>query len=226
MHISTHEIHIWTADLSITQEQDGFNLLSPDECARANRFHFPIHKTRFIAARSMLRKILGIYLNLAPQEIIFGYNSNQKPYLTEFDHLQFNLSHSGQMAIYAFAIGQAIGVDIEEIRNSYKPSFAKRFFSPQENHELQNLSPQDQAAGFYRIWAHKEAIIKASGKKLSTPLATISVSIHSDHQTVIMDQKQWTVLSLPIHPDYQAAIASNQAVESITYCNKFKQSSL
>src|SRR5262245_35272750 len=46
-------------------------LLSPDECQRAERFHRPTDRRRFVAARGILRKIISAYLMLATDEARF-----------------------------------------------------------------------------------------------------------------------------------------------------------
>ncbi|MEN9568287.1 MAG: hypothetical protein RLZZ69_3483, partial [Cyanobacteriota bacterium] len=54
-------VHIWRANLGLsTPEIENLTtLLSTDEIARANKFRFVQHKNRFIAARGILRQLLG-----------------------------------------------------------------------------------------------------------------------------------------------------------------------
>lgn len=224
MHIERNEIHVWSADLVLTaeQEKNKFALLSADERERALRFHFPIHRQRFIAARSALRQILSLYLHVAAEDILFAYGEHKKPYLQiPGSTLQFNLAHSFDRAVYAFTLNHAIGVDIEKMEDDDKQDIATRFFSPEENEELMRLSKHDKIAGFYRIWSRKEALIKAVGKGLSIPLSSFSVSASDASQTVILENESWTLLSLPIHPDYQSALASNQQINKIHYWDFF-----
>ena len=220
--ISSNEIHIWTSHLRLTtqQEDESLNLLSNDECIRAKRFHFPIHRKRFVAARSTLRNILSCYLNILPKEIIFLYDDYQKPYLKiSFNtDLQFNVSHSHDIALFAFSYKRPIGVDIEKIKATYNDHVARRYFSEKEYQSLMSLPEQERINGFYSIWAKKEAIIKAVGKGLAMPLNQFSVSIQPAQEFIQIDHTEsWTLLPLSIDIQYQAAVATNQAVHTLSY---------
>jgi 4'-phosphopantetheinyl transferase len=222
MQINSNDIHIWSHHLTLTKEQENKKmfLLSDDEKERAKRFHFAIHRQRFIAARSRLREILSFYLAIAPEDIVFAYTENNKPFLHIPRHaeLQFNLSHSEDMAVYAFTLQYAVGIDIEKNQNSYDEAVAKRFFSRAENDELMQLPIDTRAFGFYQIWSRKEAIIKATSKGLSLPLSSFSVTLQDGAQTVMLSpNERWSLFPLAIHPQYHAAVATNQTVKTILY---------
>lgn len=228
MQIKPDEIHIWSTDLTLSDAQvdENFALLSPDEGNRANRFRFPIHRQRFIAARSMLRKIISLYTAVNPQEIIFGYDANKKPFLQfpDMTSLQFNLSHSDNLAVYALTLDHAIGIDVEKIMPDYNQDVAERFLSPQENAALLDLPPEKRVLGFYKIWSRKEAVIKAVGKGLAIPLSSFSVSVNDDFEVVMIDNtEKWSLLSIFLQPAYQSAIATNQSIKKISYWNLIDQ---
>uniref|UniRef100_UPI0019D6D949 4'-phosphopantetheinyl transferase family protein n=1 Tax=Anaplasma marginale TaxID=770 RepID=UPI0019D6D949 len=68
------------------------------------------------------------YLNLDPKQIQFKYSDRGKPSLAD-NSLEFNLSHSQDLAIYGFTKNRKIGVDLEYLR--YMPdaeNLANRFF--------------------------------------------------------------------------------------------------
>lgn len=227
MQLEPNEIHVWSTTLTITtdEEKEKFTVLSQDECERADRFHFPIHRKRFIAARSMLRHILGLYLNALPEDIVFAYTEHEKPYLSTPNNtqLQFNLAHSHDIAVYAFTLNQAIGVDIEKVKASYDDAVAKRFFSPKENAELVQLSRDAQIDGFYRIWSRKEALIKATGKGLIIPLSSFSVSASDISEVITLEDENWSLIPLSIEAGYQSALASNQNIKKVLYWQLFDQ---
>lgn len=217
MQIEPHEVHIFSADLDLEDYAD-FALLSAEESERALRFHSPLHRQRFIAAHSLLRKILSLYTNTPAHEIIFAHAEKKKPFLqSPGTSLQFNLAHSEQMAVYALTMKHAIGVDIEKIKQSWPENVAGRFFNPKEYEDLLVLSEEKRSEHFYRVWARKEAIVKAIGKGLSHPLADFQVSINDDFETVMIDNESWSLLPLALHPGFQAAAATNQQVKRITY---------
>ena len=60
------EVHVWRSNLDLEQSQMlGFlNTLSGDERSKAERFHFEKDRSHYIAARGVLRSILGQYLGV------------------------------------------------------------------------------------------------------------------------------------------------------------------
>jgi 4'-phosphopantetheinyl transferase len=54
-------------------------------------------------------------------------------------------------------------------------SIATRYFSPEELAWLAPMPREEQVFGFYRLWAVKEAFLKAVGTGLATPLTEVSV---------------------------------------------------
>jgi 4'-phosphopantetheinyl transferase len=232
MQIGPGEIHVWLENLALSPFRENASLLSQEEDARAQRLQSPIHKQRFIAARCVLRQIISLYTQTSPQELVFLQGEEGKPFLQFPAHisLQFNISHSADMAVYAFTALKQVGVDIERIRENYNPATAQRFFSSQENAALQSLPAAERRNAFYRIWARKEAVIKTLGKGLlSLPLPSFSVSIDNEAEIITLDG-QTTLsllpLSLPISidRDYQAAVASNQAITQLSCWELIEQS--
>lgn len=221
MQLTPNEAHIWSTLLLLTPEeiQQKRALLSPDEWQRAERLHSPLHRQRFIAARAALRQIIGFYVNLPPAEIVFDYRNQRKPGLQHPANtpLQFNLSHSHEMAVYAFALNHPLGIDIEKMRKINQSGLAKRFFSPQENHDLNQLADHEKTTGFFRLWARKEALIKATGQGLAMSLSSFSVSVQNKPEIITLDHHRWSLLPLAIHDDYQAALAIHAPIQSLTY---------
>ncbi|WP_020539096.1 4'-phosphopantetheinyl transferase family protein [Lewinella cohaerens] len=183
--IASHQVHIWKAALDATalQTEKLQALLSDDELARADKFHFEKDRTHYIAGRGMLRQILGFYLESAPNVLQFDYTPFGKPFLpseTGPDGLNFNLSHSGKIVLYAITRGQSVGVDIEKKKDNIDiDQIAQRFFSLAEISVL-NSVPKDQKYHlFFQYWARKEALLKATGMGVSFPLEKVDVSQQS-----------------------------------------------
>lgn len=225
MQLKPNEIHVWSTSLSITaeEEQYQFAVLSADEQIRAERFYRPLHKKRFIAARFMLRKILSLYLQAQPTEIQFKYGEQKKPALLFPAHteIEFNVAHSDNLAVYAINRNYSIGIDIEKINDEYDTNIPQRFFSEQENKELELLSELEHKHAFYRIWARKEALLKATGHGLAIPLKTFSVSSLDKKETLSLDEKSWSLVSLHIDDGYQAALACEQTIKTVSHWRFF-----
>jgi 4'-phosphopantetheinyl transferase len=107
--LADSEVHVWRAQLKLlsSQVQRLTGILTDDELDRANRFSLEIDRQRFIAARGTLRAILSRYITIYPGHLRFHYNQYGKPFLApELSSypLNFNLSHSGSMALYSIAL--------------------------------------------------------------------------------------------------------------------------
>ena len=176
------DVHVWRAGLEASPEVETLAAaLSADEQQRAARFRVPQARTRFTAARSILRDILGRYLDCAPSQVRFHYREHGKPCLAPgafADDLRFNLSHSHGLALFVVSCAREVGIDLERIRpDRDHERLAGRFFSPWEAAALRDLAPGNRVDAFFRCWTRKEAYLKARGEGLAIPLATFSVSL-------------------------------------------------
>jgi 4'-phosphopantetheinyl transferase len=171
-------VHVWVANLGDLPEAALRALLSPDERERGRRFHFERDRRRFVNARGLLRVLLGRYLDVLPSSLLFGYGPRGKPFLAGHDEVRFNVSHSGGLALLAFARGCELGVDIEQERAlAGSADIARHYFSAGEEEALRSLAPEQREAAFFRCWTRKEAFIKATGDGLSRPLDTFDVTL-------------------------------------------------
>lgn len=173
--LESDEVHVWRAslDLEASSIQSLLDILCVEEQQRAERYHFPKDRDRFIVARGLLRVIISYYLGKEPRDLQFVYNQYGKPALSEAynrEPLCFNLSHSRELALYAVTQNRNLGVDLEYIRTGFPcEEIAERFFSPQENAILRTLPLDMKHKAFFTCWTRKEAYIKATGKGLSLP---------------------------------------------------------
>ena len=167
----------------------------------------------------------------------FAYLTHGKPILAKNNShppLQFNVSHSHHLGLYAFAYSDyGIGIDLELIRPiSNIISLAKRFFTEKEASYLESLSPQEQIETFFRFWTAKEAYLKATGEGLvgldnievmvsannsnntksnqlipPTPLNKEDLGISYKQVEVITSKQSVTLLSLPLTDNFVATLA-------------------
>ncbi len=227
--LSDRDIHVWRADLNLPPEEIETlaTTLSADESDRANRFHFEKDRKHFIAARGILRSLLGTYLNLPPSQLEFAYSDRGKPSLsvTLPASLSFNLSHSNALALYAVTKTYSIGIDIEYLRPmSDVVQLAKRFFSPREYEAIAQLSPPEQQRAFFQAWTAKEAYLKATGVGLSGGLEKVEVSLGSREALKLLSidgdcrrAGSWSLYSVRSRPDYLAALAVENNSWNLSY---------
>lgn len=220
--LEVQTIHFWWISLDVTDEnlQTYISLLSESEKIKADRFKFPQHQRRYQAVHGILRIILARYLNLDPAQINFTHSDRGKPYLTDDCNplnLQFNLSHSENMAIVGISRDRPIGVDLEKMRpmeNSLQ--LAKRFFCASEYDLLTQSIPEERDKLFFQLWTAKEAYLKATGEGISGGLNQVEISLNP---LSLINFPNWYLQSFEFNPDdelnYWAAIAVEGEGETI-----------
>jgi 4'-phosphopantetheinyl transferase len=215
------EVHVWRASLTPPEGQilRLEQTLDSDERNRADRFYFPKDRVAFVVSRGVLRSLLGRYLGAPPAEIQFAYNARGKPACrcdAGPSPLCFNLSHSGQLALYAVARGREVGVDVERNRPlSDFRQIAHRYFSEQETQTLRSLPTDQQEQAFFNCWTRKEAYIKGRGEGLSHPLHAFDVTLAPGEPAALLADrsdpsaaKSWRLQELAPGPGYTAALAA------------------
>lgn len=214
------QIHVWRAALTRTPAEVELlrELLSGDELERAERFRFPHDRSSFIVARGTLREILSRYVRLPPAQLCFDYNDFGKPELRAApveQMLRFNLSHAGDVALYAVA-AREVGVDVEVLREGVAcEEIASHFFSRREVSALMALPAEARRRAFFECWTRKEAYIKARGRGLSLPLDAFDVSLAPSEPAALLstsgdalETAQWSLQALSPGVGYVAAVAA------------------
>jgi 4'-phosphopantetheinyl transferase len=219
------EIHIWHAALDREEKVLGRleSRLSQEEKARADRFHFVNDRNRFVAARGLLRELLGKYLHQAPAGLEFSYGEHGKPSLSggnTSSGLCFNLSHSAGLVVYAIAKERNLGIDVEHVRpESAGEDVAKRYFSAREVSDLQTLPPEVRVEGFFHCWTRKEAYLKATGMGLQIPLGSFAVSLVPEKPAQFLGgvEPRWHLAAYHPAEGYVAAVVYDGAPCSLKY---------
>jgi 4'-phosphopantetheinyl transferase len=186
--------------------------LSPEENARASRFAFARDRDYFVAARGILRELLGTYLEKSASEISLCYGSAGKPALSANGakpQIHFNLSHSDGLAVFAFSADRELGVDVERVRQDYaREDVAAGNFTAREIAKLRGLAPESRAEWFFRCWTRKEACVKAWSAGLQIPLASFDVPLKVGVESTVTDSKGgcWTLQGFEARPGYTGAV--------------------
>jgi 4'-phosphopantetheinyl transferase len=161
----TEEVQVWVAGLDVADSryQELLRTLSPEEHRRAEDLPVSLGR-KFIVARGILRDLLSGFTGTAPQKLRFQYGDAGKPSLADHD-INFNVSHSADLGLFAFAPDRPVGVDVENERPVRRLlDVAQRFMTEEEVRSLAATSPEDRDATFLRSWVTREARLKAQGK--------------------------------------------------------------
>jgi len=226
------DIHVWCASLNVSPQDLSYysSLLSQDEVERAGRFCFERDRSHYIAGRGLLRSILGSYLKTDPAQIEFVYGQFGKPALKTGQGdktLEFNVSHSKDLAVYAFNWNHQLGVDVEYIKPMPDmDDFSERYYSPRETAFLNSLPGAQKEAAFFKLWTSKEAFLKANGSGLTEPLNEVEVSMETDGTLELISigkvkgqTENWHLEIFNPVPGYQAALAFNAHAGQVVFCS-------
>ena len=153
-------LDVWRVDLRALDAHESalLNLLPPAEVAQGERG----------LSRSVLRLLLGAYLECSPMDVVLDVGAHGKPALARRQgnarDFRFNVSRSGSMTLVAIALGRDVGVDVERMRPVPKlMDIARRYFSLEQCKQIKQLEQQKRDEEFLRLWSRFESLSKASG---------------------------------------------------------------
>jgi 4'-phosphopantetheinyl transferase len=191
-------------------------LLSPDERARAARFGTDLLRRRWIAGRATLRQLLGDVLGIEPATVQLRRGVRGRPELAAADAPDFNVSHTGDVALIGIGVGlrrgERIGVDIERAdRRVNADGLARKFLSERERAGLARLDADARRLRFLRLWTCKEAMSKATGDALSAPFRDLEVALDEGPRLVAGPEpyapERWRLDAVAVPADLIATVA-------------------
>ena len=222
LRLAAGEIDLWTLDLAAGFDQTRFwRLLDHEEQARAGRYRHEISRRRFVLVRGALRWLLGRYLAVEPATLSFILGDKGKPRLSGTGPdwgLVFNVSDSGDSALFALARDTALGVDVEVWRALTNiEGMAARCFSPEEQAYWHGLPEEARLAAFFAFWTCKEAFVKAVGAGLALGLERCVVDLASEPRlTSVPDgcgqPEEWMLIGLDAGPGRSAAVCASGTI--------------
>lgn len=214
---------MWKADIgALTHLECALHaMLDAGERQRAGLFHHEADRVRFTLSHGVLRILAGHYLARSPASLSFDVGIFGKPHLsgTDAERLAFNLSHSGTIALLAFAAGGQVGVDVEcwsgRLRGPERERIEASVFSEGERRALAQLPSGERRAAFYAVWSRKEAYCKATGAGVSQGLDHVEVSAKPHDARIRSDSTlnggiaEWHLFDIVPRPGYSAALATD-----------------
>lgn len=130
-----------------------------------------------LGAGLLLKKALED-CDIVEKNLVYAQNAFGKPYLPEYQNLNFNLSHSENFVMCAVS-GSAVGCDVEKIDDK-DFRLAKRFFHENEYKKIfENKNYAVQQELFFDYWTLKESFIKTIGKGLHQNLNSFFINLES-----------------------------------------------
>jgi 4'-phosphopantetheinyl transferase len=220
----THVLRVELGDKGDADEPSlltGWTVLSEEERARALRLVRGRDRRRFVVCRGALRMILGRILQIPPETVHFHSGPGGKPVLAAAQGtnlpfpLQFNVTHSGDLALIAVNLHRELGIDLERIRTiSEAARIVESYFTPAERAQFAALDEPSRVTAFLRGWTRKEAILKAKGVGLAglatgyqTMFGTTALDTRFTPAWPLPQVQEWSLWEASPHEGYVAALA-------------------
>lgn len=126
----------------------------------------------------------------------------------------FSVSHSFENGLIAFSSAARIGADVEDRKMRHDMDGPIReVFSPREQRALDRVCAAQKCGMFFRLWTHKEAIIKATGEGFradtslfSLPDELVKGGRRSEFVYPLETGQKWVLVNLE-NDSFAAAIA-------------------
>lgn len=181
-----------------------------EKLERINRFHQYQDAQRALVGDILARYLLCKRLGVRNNELIFGVNEYNKPFLINNTNIHYNISHSGRW-ITCSIDNSPVGIDIEQVK-PIDMSIAERFFSKEEVKSLISKCMAERESYFYDLWTLKESYIKAVGKGLSIPLDSFTIRIDKDNITLhsANESENYYFKQYIIDRDYKMSVCSRK----------------
>ncbi|MFK4259145.1 4'-phosphopantetheinyl transferase family protein [Agrobacterium tumefaciens] len=190
-------------------DQDGslpphvYDDLPRQEIDAANRFRLRSDMVRSILGRYLMRRELGLLLNVKPSQVCLEIGEHGKPRIAAItgNSIEFNLSHSG-MFIAIATCETPVGVDVEESRVVEEvEALALHFLTPDERSAIMKSRKECRSDEFLKCWTRKEAVLKALGYGLYRDPSSVSTLRDRDPENT------WIVSSVTVSALFHCAVA-------------------
>jgi 4'-phosphopantetheinyl transferase len=204
----------WAAPVAPADAPGLVALLDGRERDRLDRFRRPADQARYLAAHALVRLVLAAPVGTPAAALAFDRTcrcgaQHGKPVLPGGPG--FSLTHAGDLVGVAVHPGGAVGLDVEQVRElGDLPAMVAHVCSPEES--------VADADAFFALWTRKEALLKAVGTGLATPMSAITLGPTGVLAWTGDDAPADPLWLADLHPaaGYHAAVAGTGARPEIT----------
>jgi 4'-phosphopantetheinyl transferase len=145
--------------------------------------------------------------------VAFQYSTRGRPTLAS-GQLQFSVSHTDGMAVFAVTGKRRVGIDVECVRPVHEQDLlVSQNFAPEEVAAYHALSGAARQQAFFNGWTRKEAFVKALGEGLSHSLSSFAVSLAPGVPARLLridggSPENWLLRDLTQQPAHVVALAA------------------
>ncbi|MER5931179.1 4'-phosphopantetheinyl transferase superfamily protein [Streptomyces sp. NPDC002054] len=179
------ECHIWSLR-PLSSPQSWFGLLDSAELTRVSSFAHELDLARFVTGRTLAKTALASLVGTGPEAISFRTRcpgcggAHGKPQVVGAGAgWELSITHSGDIVAVAIALGSPLGVDVERFEHWGGPGLPPEYdlvLTPAERAAVERLPERERARAGLTYWTRKEAVLKATGEGLNTPMTDFTLS--------------------------------------------------
>ncbi|MCQ2977370.1 MAG: 4'-phosphopantetheinyl transferase superfamily protein [archaeon] len=156
----------------------GYLKVSSQRKSKIDNFRFEKDKKLSCGVELLLLKVLK---DIGINNPIFKLDKNNKPYLSNYQNIYFNLSHSKDLIACGIS-DSPLGVDIEYNDPNIDLNIAKHYFFNKEYQGIINSKkPSDE---FFNYWVLKESYMKYTGLGFKLELDSFEIKINKNNDTI------------------------------------------
>ncbi|RAG85054.1 4-phosphopantetheinyl transferase [Streptacidiphilus pinicola] len=220
---STASCHVW-ALAPLSRPSSWFGLLDSTEVARCSSFRQEADLARFVTGRVLAKTALAFLVGSGPEAVRLlarcpdcGGPHGKPRVLGAAEGWELSISHSDERVVVAVSEGVPLGVDIERFepwQGSGLPPEYDLVLTAAERAALDRIPQERRARAALSYWTRKEAVLKATGEGLNTPMTDFSLS-GPDQPPVLLG---WhpadggrpvpAIADIALDADYHAAVAA------------------
>lgn len=182
-----------------------YRLLPQFRKDKIDRFRFMKDKKLSCGVYLLLEKLLS---EAGITEPVFKLSKYEKAYISNYDDIYFNMSHSGKLVACAIS-DREVGVDVELNDHAIDLDIAKNYFFNEEYDCIMNSS--NSSDEFFSYWVLKESYMKYTG--LGFNLSLDSFQIFIDDEISLKNDKDNLKFNLFDVEEYKLGICSHYDVK-------------
>ncbi|MCW8900048.1 MAG: 4'-phosphopantetheinyl transferase superfamily protein [Gammaproteobacteria bacterium] len=137
---------------------DGLEELPPGKQLRINKLHQQNDRVLSLAGLRLLKIAMAEFSNVPFSLSQVQFPEQAKPFIQS--HIDFNISHSGDIVCCIVSDSTKVGIDIE-VQRDVKAATINKYLT-ETTHLFKARNPEKNKQEFFTLWTKYEAIIKAA----------------------------------------------------------------
>ena len=188
-----------------------YPLVSRNRQEKIDFYRFKKDKKLSCGAYLLLKKLLSEEKITNPH---FKTEKYGKAYISNYENIYFNLSHSGKIVLCAIS-DMEVGADVEYIDPTIDLNIAKHYFYNSEYENIKNA--KNRPDEFFKYWVLKESYMKYTGLGMNLKLDSFEIII--EEEIKLKNDNKNLKFNLFNIKDYKIGIASHYNVSHLIEYN-------